>query len=165
MLAPVHYAQRIRAIEAMVRELLAAAQAERKAKLDTDRVDTVFKVGDGMLLLTKELLDAADIGQLRPRWDGLFTVIACPSPTPTPLPCHARYAAARRSTSTASSPSSCGPRTKAPPLVAPAGFRLAAPSEVVIGPALRGSESSADSAIGAVLLVDRRLGSWDGGAA
>ncbi len=33
-----------------------------------------------MLLRTKELLDAADIGKLRPRWDGPFTVTARPSP-------------------------------------------------------------------------------------
>ena len=62
-------------METTVRELLAAAQATRKAKLDTGRVDTVFKVGDRVLLRTKELLDAADIGKLRPRWplhcDGL----------------------------------------------------------------------------------------------
>jgi hypothetical protein len=63
---------------ASVRELLAAAQAARKAKLDVGRVDTVFKVGDRVLLRTKELLDAADIGKLRPRWDGPFSVIACP---------------------------------------------------------------------------------------
>ena len=75
-----HYAQRIRAMELTVRELLAAAQTERKAKLDSGRVDTVFKVGDRVLLRTKELLDAADIGKLRPRWDGPFTVMACPSP-------------------------------------------------------------------------------------
>ena len=35
--------------------------AEREAKLDTGRVDTVFPVGDRVLLRTKELLDAADI--------------------------------------------------------------------------------------------------------
>ena len=40
----------------------------------------MFKVGDLVLLRTKELLDAADIGKLRPRWDGPFPVIACPSP-------------------------------------------------------------------------------------
>ena len=78
--SPAHYAQRIRAMELTVRELLAAAQTERKAKLDSGRVDTVFKVGDRVLLRTKELLDAADIGKLRPRWDGPFTVMACPSP-------------------------------------------------------------------------------------
>ncbi len=34
------------------------------------------------MLLTHELLDAADFGELRPRWDGPFTVTAsgCPSP-------------------------------------------------------------------------------------
>ena len=56
----------MQAIETTVRELLAAAQAERKARLDEGRVDTVFKVGDRLLLRTKELLDAADIGTLRP---------------------------------------------------------------------------------------------------
>ncbi len=64
--SPAHYAQRLRAMEPTVRELLAAAQAKLKAKLDAGRVDTVFKVGDRMLLRTKELLDAADIGKLRP---------------------------------------------------------------------------------------------------
>ncbi len=42
----------------------------------------MFKVGDQVLLRTKELLDAADIGKLRPRWEGPFTlavrVTACP---------------------------------------------------------------------------------------
>ena len=78
--SPGHYAHRMRLMEATVRELLAAAQAARKAKLDVGRVDTVFKVGDRVLLRTKELLDAADIGKLRPRWDGPFTVTACPGP-------------------------------------------------------------------------------------
>ena len=77
---PAHYAERMRAMEATVRELLAAAQTERKARLDAGRVDTVFRVGDQVLLRTKELLDAAEIGKLRPRWDGPFTVTACPSP-------------------------------------------------------------------------------------
>jgi hypothetical protein len=40
----------------------------------------VFKVGDQVLLLTKELLDAADIGKLLQQWDRPFTVTACPSP-------------------------------------------------------------------------------------
>ena len=78
--SPGQYAQRMRELELSVRELLAAAQRERKAKLDAGRVDTVFKVGDRVLLRTKELLDAADIGKLRPRWDGPFTVKACPGP-------------------------------------------------------------------------------------
>jgi hypothetical protein len=78
--SPTHYAQRMRATEATVRELLAAVKEERNTKLDAGRVDTVFKVGDRVLLRTKELLDAADIGKLRPRWDGPFRVTACPSP-------------------------------------------------------------------------------------
>jgi hypothetical protein len=78
--SPGQYAQRMRELELSVRELLAAAQRERKVKLDAGRVDTVFKVGDQVLLRTKELLDAADIGKLRPRWDGPFTVQACPGP-------------------------------------------------------------------------------------
>ncbi len=68
-------------MEVTVRELLAAAQAERKTKLHAGRVDMVLKVGDLVLLRTKELLDAADIGKLRPRWDCHFRVTACPSPT------------------------------------------------------------------------------------
>jgi hypothetical protein len=78
--SPALYAWRMRTMELTVRELLAAAQQARKAKLDAGRVDTVFKVGDLVLLRTKELLDAADIGKLRPRWDGPFTVTGCRSP-------------------------------------------------------------------------------------
>ncbi len=33
-----------------------------------------------MLLRTKELLDAADMRKLRPRWDGRLMVTACPGP-------------------------------------------------------------------------------------
>jgi hypothetical protein len=63
-----------------VRERLAAAQQERQEKLDAGRVDTVFKVGNRVLLRTKDLLDAADIGKLRPRWEGPFAVTACSRP-------------------------------------------------------------------------------------
>ena len=67
----------MRSIEATVRELLATTQAARKATLDAV---TRAGLGDRVLLRAKELLDAADIGKLRPRWDGPFTVAACPSP-------------------------------------------------------------------------------------
>ncbi len=77
--SPTHYAQRMLAMEVTVWELLAAAQAERKAKFDAGRVDMVFKVGD-LVLLTKELLDKADIGKLHPRWDSPFPVTACQPP-------------------------------------------------------------------------------------
>jgi hypothetical protein len=77
----------MRGLELQVPELfkLAAAQQERKAranlKLDAGRVDTVDP-GPGRLLRAKELLDAADIGKLRPRREGpfKFTVSACSSP-------------------------------------------------------------------------------------
>ena len=78
--SPAHFAGRMLEVETAVRALLLEAQMARKAQLDAGRVDTVFKVGDKVLLRTKELLDAADIGKLRPRWDGPFTVLACPSP-------------------------------------------------------------------------------------
>ena len=83
---------------------MAAAQRERKAKLDAGRVDTVFQVGDRVLLRTKEL-DAADIGKLRPRWDGPFTVKACPGPNAYTLALPRRMpkcGAVRGSTSTGS---------------------------------------------------------------
>jgi len=56
------------------------AQQERKAALDPGRVDTAFKVGDQVLLRTKELLDAAEVGKLRPRWEGPFRVAALAGP-------------------------------------------------------------------------------------
>ena len=39
-------------------------------------VDCVQTTTKERLLLTKELLDTAEIGRIRPRWDGSFTVIA-----------------------------------------------------------------------------------------
>ena len=60
MTSPQASHQWMRAMDATVRELLAAAQAtrKRKAKLDAGRVDTVFKMGD-QLLQTEELLVSA----------------------------------------------------------------------------------------------------------
>ena len=43
----------MRKVEATIRELLAAAQAEQKAKLDAGLFVTVFTVGDRMLLRTR----------------------------------------------------------------------------------------------------------------
>jgi hypothetical protein len=78
--APAAYAARMKALEQEVLALLHAAQQERKAALDRGRVDTVFQVGDQVLLRTKELLDAAEIGKLRPRWEGPFRVAALAGP-------------------------------------------------------------------------------------
>ncbi len=70
-----------------MRELLAAAQAERKTKLDAGRVETVFMVGDRVLLRTKQLPDTADIGTLRPRWDGpIRLTVQAPTLHPRPAP-------------------------------------------------------------------------------
>ena len=51
--SPAQYAQRMLSMEATVQELPAAAQAERKGKLDAGRVDAMFKMGDPVLLRTK----------------------------------------------------------------------------------------------------------------
>ena len=60
-----------------------AAQAERKA--NSTRAASTECCDRTLLRRTKELLDAADIGKLRPGWDGPFTVTACPSPKAAPL--------------------------------------------------------------------------------
>ena len=49
--------------------------AERKAKLDSGWIDVKFTPGDLVLVRSKELLDAAEIGKLRDRWEGPFKVI------------------------------------------------------------------------------------------
>ena len=77
---PAAYATRMRALEAEVRALLHAAQQERKAALDPGRVDTTFQVGDQVMLRAHELLDAAEVGKLRPRWEGPFPVAAIAGP-------------------------------------------------------------------------------------
>ncbi len=82
--APAHYARRMREMERTVRELLAPAQQERNAKLDAGRVDTVFQVGYRVMLRTKELLDAADIGKLRCCGRG-GTDLSRPARAPTPF--------------------------------------------------------------------------------
>ena len=67
-------------VRALLNFKLNAVQQERKAKLDQGRVDTVFQVGDEVMLRTAELLDAAEIGKLRPRWEGPFRVKALAGP-------------------------------------------------------------------------------------
>ncbi len=75
------YARRMRELERMVRELLAAAQQDRKAKLDAGLVDALFKAGDQVLRLTKELLRSASCC----RCGTPFTFTACPRPNPYTL--------------------------------------------------------------------------------
>ena len=53
-------------MKALEQEVLALPQQERKR----GRVDTTFKVGDQVLLQTKELLDAAEVGKRCSAYDG-----------------------------------------------------------------------------------------------
>ncbi len=125
---------RMRELTLTVRALLAAAQQERKAKRDAGRVDTVFKVGDRVLLRTKELLgdlvllrSRKDQGAARRRrrrrhWQAAAAVgrplhrmapppsRPAPAPTPTHSPSHGGCSAARQSTSTGPDPSTTGSR-------------------------------------------------------
>ena len=55
--------------------MLHAAQTEQKAKLDLGRVDVKFAPGYLVMVLSKELLDAAEIGKLLDLWEGPFKVI------------------------------------------------------------------------------------------
>ena len=63
-------------------------------------------MGDWVLLRTTEVLDAADMGKLRPLWDDPFTVTACRSPNAYTLALQRKM----RCGPTASNPSSgkCG---------------------------------------------------------
>jgi hypothetical protein len=88
---PAMYAAKMKALEEEVRNLLHAAQQERKAALDVGRVDTVFRVGDRVMLRTKELLDAAEIGKLRPRWEGPFTIKSLAGPNAYTLALPSRF--------------------------------------------------------------------------
>ena len=74
---PTAYATRMKTLDLEVLALLQhAVQQEREAALDRGREDTTFQVGDQVLLRTKELSDAAEVGKLRPRWEGPFPVAA-----------------------------------------------------------------------------------------
>ena len=60
----------MRALERKVQALLLAPLQEPKTSLDRGRVDTVFQVDDKVLHWTAELIDAAEIGKIRPRLEG-----------------------------------------------------------------------------------------------
>ncbi len=77
---PATYAARKKPLEQEVQALLRAGQQERNAVLDRGRVDTVFQVGDQVRLRTRELLDVAEIGKLRPQGVCHFRVAALASP-------------------------------------------------------------------------------------
>ena len=96
-------------------------QQEPKAAMDWVRVDTTFLVGDQMMLLTKQLLDAAELGKLRPPGDGPLPVAAVAGPRANTytlsLSERKRHGSrpVRRSTSTGSSPTSLGRADPPPP--------------------------------------------------
>ena len=88
---PTAYATRMKALDQEVRALLHGVQQEREAALDRGREDTTFQVGDQVLLRTKELSDAAEVGKLRPRWEGPFPVAAVRSPNTYTLTLSLRF--------------------------------------------------------------------------
>ena len=55
--------------------MLHAAQVERKVKLDPGWVNVKFTPGNLVLVPSKELLDAAEIGKLCYQWEGPFKII------------------------------------------------------------------------------------------
>ena len=97
---PEAYSSKAKLLEEKVQWLLHVAQTERKAKLDLGRVDAKFAQGDLVLVQSKELLYATNIGKLRDQWEGPFKVIkeaaphaylpklaAWPWQAPLPDPC------------------------------------------------------------------------------
>jgi hypothetical protein len=70
----VQYVQQMHFLEATV------LHKQLSRRLDGDQVGMVFKVGDQMLLQTKELLYTANIGKLQQQWDTPLTVMAYPAP-------------------------------------------------------------------------------------
>ena len=73
-----------------MRAQLHAAQQARQAALDRGQVDTTFQVGD-QVLRTKELLDAAEVGKLRPQWEGPVPAAAVAGPKTYTLTLPARF--------------------------------------------------------------------------
>ena len=65
-----------------------AAEAQGGAGSGPGWVNTTFQVGDQVMLRIKEVLDAAEVGTLRPRWEDPFTMasLACPNTCTLTLP-------------------------------------------------------------------------------
>jgi hypothetical protein len=104
-------------MEWIARELLAAAQQEGKAKLDAGRIDTVFKVGDRVIM--RLLTNFEGAARPRPRTSassgrsGTDRSRSRPVQAPTPTTRHGSTSrdgccAARQSTSTGSRHSTSG---------------------------------------------------------
>ena len=66
----------MKAFAQKVLALFHTEQQECKAALDKGLVDTTFQVGYQVLLQTKELLEAAEVGKLCQWWECPFTVAA-----------------------------------------------------------------------------------------
>ena len=74
------HAARMRQITEEVRALLLSTQQERKEHHDQHRREVTFQPGDRVLLATRQLAEAAQVGKLRNRWEGPFEVIDSPGP-------------------------------------------------------------------------------------
>ena len=165
--------QRMCAMEATARELLATAQDDRKAKLDAGRVDTVFMVGDSVQLRPTSCSTPQTLAPVVGRSFHGARLPSLPqpgsqepsppltrrrrrrcrppqqrrsSPPPPPPPRNRRSAAARRRHAPPDAPSL---------VVTPASFRLPTCRDD-LGPCISGPD-------GVVLLAWRWLDSRDGG--
>ena len=58
-----------------VRALLLSTQQERKERHDQHSRVVMFQPGDRVLLATRQLAEAAQVGKLRNRWAGPFEVV------------------------------------------------------------------------------------------
>jgi len=74
------HAARMRHITEQVRALLLTAQRERKELHDQHRREVTFQPGDQVMLATRQLTELAQVGKLRPRWQGPFEVLDSPGP-------------------------------------------------------------------------------------
>ena len=152
--SPAHYAQQMQQMTATARELLAAAQAEVKAKLVAGRVDTVLQVGDRVLLRAKEFSTPLTSASCAHGGTVPSLCSSARAPTPTPSRCRVEGRHAQP------------PPAAAPPSPAAAAAPPAAPP-LVVAPDTHSFRMPIfdKAAIGPVPLAWLRLDPWDAGPA
>ncbi len=73
-------------MKALEQEVLTLRSRNARRSMDRGCVDTRVQVGGQVMLRTKDLLDAAEIGKLRPRWEGPFPLLKGPDTYTLALP-------------------------------------------------------------------------------